>query len=205
MNETPLMHCKEDGNFLRFFWKNVKNNAKSLSSGREIYDRALYISIISPGQGHSSPDHEVDREFSDGTSRRNENIYRRYAKYIEDFKKNESGAAVVTGTPIDIWPEIDPQTAAKLRSINVFNVESLADLSDTGIQAIGMGGRSLVKKAREWIDAMAVKGDTAALVAENQAQAKKIEILESQLADLSARFDAMDEDKKSRLRRKDAA
>ena len=68
-----------------------------------------------------------------------------------------------------------------------------------------MGGRSLVKKAREWIDAMAVKGDTAALVAENQAQAKKIEILESQLADLSARFDAMDEDKKSRLRRKDAA
>lgn len=201
MSETPLIHVKDEGNFIQFNWDTIQNNAESAKKGRPVHDKVLMVSIISPGQANSTPTHEVEREFSDGTVRKNEKIFTRYGSYIEQFKKDESGDTIVPGTPIDIWPPTRGALAAKLRSMGVHNVEALSELSDAGIQSIGMGGRELVKKAKEWLKATEVKGDTAALVEENTRLKEQVDGLQEQLSELSAKFDELEPAKKTRSRR----
>lgn len=177
------MYKTDEGNFVCFYYDTAKNNIASDKEGRPIYDKILFVRIVASGQAKSEVIYEVEREFQDGSIRANKNIYNRFEEYIEKFKsKNEGGD--LKGTPIEQWPAIDVRTAAELKAQNIFTVESLAELSDTGLQNIGMGGRALQAKAKAFLDAAKGGAEYEKLAADNQKLQDRIEILEKQIKEL---------------------
>lgn len=103
----------------------------------------------------------------------------RFARAYEAFKKGEEQSA--TGTPIEMLPDLDAITLARLKVMNVFTVEGLAELPDGYLDNLGLGARQLrvraksflakVKKPNPEIDEL--KAQIAALQAQIGAEPKK--------------------------------
>ena len=110
-----------------------------------------------------------------------------HRKY-EAFKAGQE--APLIGTSIKQWPMLSPAQAQNLISINVLTIEDAANMNEECMGRFGMGGRELRDKARDWI---AKTEGTKSVAAEN-------EQLKAQLAELTARLSALEEDKPRRGR-----
>ncbi len=81
------------------------------------------------------------------------------AKY-EAWLKNEE--IPDEGISIKLWPALSPAERTLLLGMHITTVEKLSDLNEEAILAIGMGGRRMVQRAKDWLKS----NDKAASVAE---------------------------------------
>lgn len=115
----------------------VHNEALSRTEGRPIFEPKAYFRLERVG--------ERDVLMREAT----ENDKRAYPEHWRAYQENRQ--AMPAGTPLAILFPTFPEIVATLEYFRVKTVEQLADLSDTGIQAIGMGGREWQAKAREFL------------------------------------------------------
>lgn len=149
------LYKAEDGSALRFWWGTEKNNFLSEQENRPVHDEALYLEIFSPGSRESSPVHTVIKRYNEAANQsqyENPEMFERYGAQIKAFLSNDDSAAQ-TGTPLDEASFLDRAMVASLKESKVFTIEGLAALPDEKLRILGLGGRTLVDKAKAYLEA----------------------------------------------------
>lgn len=174
-----------------FHWVAKKNGKASAQEGRPIFDKVPFVQILVPGQNLDIPDRPVQDEDK--------------SRWPDQWKAfvNKSNP-VEKGTPIEEWPALDVSQVAQLKAINVFTVEQLADLPDSGIQRIGPGGRSLQNKAKAYIESAKGDSDMYAAIEENDKLKEELSLLKDELKEVKALVERQQIKKKRGRPRKSA-
>jgi hypothetical protein len=146
------LYKAEDGAALRFYTKPIKNNFQSEKHGRMIFDTGLFVEVITPGSTESLPEFLCETTFCDEMNipPKRTDYYLRFRQQIEAYKE-QTGAYALSGLPLTEWTQIDVGTAATLRACGVHTVEQLAEVSDSNLHNLGIGGRTLREKAKGWL------------------------------------------------------
>ena len=116
------------------------------------------------------------------------------AKYTESYKLWKSGQELpLHGTAIKTWRLLSPAQCTNLIALNIRTVEDLAVANEEVITRLGMGGRALRDKAREWLaseggDAGKQAEKIVALQVAKDASDKVVEELKAQLAAVQAQL-----------------
>ncbi len=106
--------------------------------------------------------------------------WRVIAPYYDKWKKGEEMPE--TGTPLANWPLIKGKRQVdQLRLLSILTVEDLAMVSDSMLENIGMGGRTLRDQAKRYVEMKT--GDAASAVIIDK-QGKTIDMLQSQLEEM---------------------
>lgn len=168
----------KDNAIPQFFWKDKKNNFKSEREGRPIYDRKEYVRIIIPGDRHTIPEREV-------TDKDKQRWPKQYAMWAAG---QEAG---VEGTPLEQWPMADRAQVEMLGHWNVRTVEQLAQLDDIKCQRMGMGMVGLRANAALWLEQARAGSGLTRIKQERDELKDQVSVLTDQLADLTARLNAM--------------
>ena len=156
--------------YVNFYVRADLNSFKSAQEGRPIFDEVDYIRIIIPGDKNSILDTQVSEEHK-----------HRFEKQYERFKKNQEQA--VSGTPLEVWPQMTVGQVAELKAMNVHTVEQLADMPDQLAQKI-MGNHSLRAKAKLFLDAAAGEAGNTKMIAELEQRDNQIKLLQEQMQQL---------------------
>lgn len=82
-----------------------------------------------------------------------------YERALDAFKRNEE--LPEDGFPIKEWPVCSPAQRQLLLSLSIRTVEALAELNESGMTALGMGGRDLKEKAKAFLEVSKNDGKTA--------------------------------------------
>lgn len=146
---------------VRFFMKPRLNADKSAAANRPIYEDAVYVEIMMPGEKNNivmRPAWEQD--------------FQRFAKHYEQFKAGVTEQLV--GTPIKLAPFLSEAQVEELAWFKIKTIEQLAELND-GINF--MGANDLRQKARRYLE-----GQTS-----NQALIEKINELTAQVSALKGK------------------
>ena len=139
---------------------------KSTKAGRAIYEDQDFVIIYTPGNVINGVTARMQGEY----------LHRFGARY-HVWKNGQKELAI--GTPLDHFPMLmtQPSMIAELKYRNIFTVEQLAELSDTGKQSI-MGGHELCKRAADWLE----RSLFAAEDAEKAELKQKLVTMQAQLA-----------------------
>lgn len=163
---------------LRFFTEPVHLPGKSAEEGRPVYVDRDFVGITNPGSRD-----EVVRKAED-KAREDEYVAWAYKKWKATQQQ------VVDGTPLEVVPWLTKGEVMELKGIAVHTLEALAEVPDTAMQRM-MGLRDLSKKAKTYIAAAKDTAMVTKLQHELSLRDHELEMLKRQMADMSARFDAM--------------
>lgn len=144
-----------------FHTQAVKNIEKSAEEGRPIFENEDYVQILIPGNSKDIIDRRVQEKDKE-----------RWPAQWAAYQNNKEQP--LEGTPITVWPELDPSQVATLSHKNIRTVEDLASLPDVSLGELGPGALELQKKAQRFLK---VSEDT-----------KLVEKQESRIAELEARI-----------------
>ena len=158
------------GLLVRFVLHPHQNKEKSKAAGRPIYEEREYVDVRKPG----------DRTWHQFRPVASIDIAR-WPKHYEAFKSR--AAEPSEGTPLEQWPAINRSLVEELKFFHVNTVEQLAALDDLACQKF-MGIRTWKDKA---VAFLAASGESAAA----EAMANALSERDAQIADLTARMDAM--------------
>lgn len=158
--------------YVEFYVDAVHNPYKSAQEGRPIYDEVNFIKIQSPGDRLSSVVQKV-----------NDLHKQRFPKQWAQFQNGQKQA--VSGTPLEMWPQMTIGMVASLKAMNITTVEQLAELSDTNASHI-MGNHELRRKAKNFLEAAAGEAVNTKLEAELGKRDEEIALLKSQMEQLLA-------------------
>lgn len=126
---------KEEQTFARFEKQARLNKFKS-KKGLPVYEDEIVVKVIHPGE-------------KDPVIVLADDIHKmRFAKQWDAFEKGEDQTK--TGTPLELLFPSEPGTVATLKGVNVYTIQSLANLTDTGMIHIPMG-RTLVDRAKLYL------------------------------------------------------
>lgn len=188
--EYPPMPTKEK-NLLIFREETRENGRVKELTGKLAFNRVLMVQITVPGE-KSIPEYEVDIEFPEGYPdpvhgkvKKNPAMYARFGEYIEKFKQTQASGGAISGTPIEEWPAVNIRHAALMKSVGVYTVEALADLSDSALQSIGLGGQALRQKAKDYLAAAEKTAGDMRLQEMNRKQEQQMALLQEQINALS--------------------
>ena len=95
-------------------------------------------------------------------------------QYDEYLKGNELPR---DGTPIQTWPAVSKQEIVWIKAVGITTVEDLAAVPDSALGSIGMNGRYLRDKARNWIDGAKDIGVVATKLANADMRITELETL----------------------------
>lgn len=204
-DESPPLFTQEKNTLV--FWEEAKQNG--MHPGQ--YNRVLMVRVSVAGDNKSDAEYWVEEEYPEayphpifGKLRKNDQMFQRFGQYIEKYK--ESGAkGMVAGTPIEAWPMVNRVQVAMLKHHGVHSVEALAELHDGQMAALGMEGRSLVKKAKDFLS---VAENTAAgmkALAEKAALEERLNGLEAKYLDLAEALANLPEEAKAQVKKEVAA
>lgn len=154
--------------FVQFYMRAVMNQFKSAQEGRPIFDEKEYVRIIIPGDKNTVIDTEATRVEKE----------LRFPEQYARFKKNQEQS--LSGTPLEVWPQMTVGMVAELKAMNVFTVEQLAELPDNLAQRI-MGAHMWRKKAQAFLDAAAGDAKNSQLAMELEKRDAQIAALQNQL------------------------
>lgn len=188
----PVFLKAPDGNYVHFEWDTEKNDTASTAANRPMFDKVLIMHVVSPGSPKSSPAHVVEREKPGEESTPVDFFVKRYGQQIDAFKNSDKGGAL-TGTPLEQLPFLDLATRATLKAMAVHTAEALADLSESGVQNVGMGARMWKQQATAWLEQAAGGAPMTRLLAVNEKLVADNARLAALLADLGARVDRMEQ------------
>ena len=157
---------------IRFFVGKKLLGAKSIAAGREIYEDREFVEILIKGQDKQAVVEEVKAHHK-----------QKYPIAYMAFK--QARELPLVGTPIAQLPGVGPSLAHTLKGLNIRSIEDMAGVGENEIvlQAIGMGARDLVKRAKAWLDK--TSATTVSLQEENRQ-------LKETLAAMNARLEALE-------------
>lgn len=158
--------------YVKFYTRPVMHGFKSNEAGRPIYEDKEYIQILVPGDSKTTVDCPVTAEFR-----------ARFPNQYAKFKANESQS--VTGTPLEMWPQVTRAMVAELKAQNITTVEQLAEMADTTAQNI-MGNHDLRRRAKNFIEASKGEAVNNKLTEELNKRDDEINLLKTQMAQLVA-------------------
>jgi hypothetical protein len=168
--------------WVRFVRKSARNAYKSDLEGRPIFEPVDYIQIQQPGERDMlmRPVKEEDKL--------------RFPKHWEAFQANTKQAP--EGTPVQMLFPNEPHITDMLIDLRILTVEQLAQLSEAGINRLGMDGRKYVARAAAAMDQSAKAAEVSRLTRELTEAQEKNKLMEDQMAQMRARMDSLE----SRLR-----
>lgn len=158
--------------YVEFYVDAVRNAVKSAEAGRPIFDEVAFVKIQAPGDRLSSVVQKV-----------NDLHKQRFPKQWAQFQNGQTQA--VSGTPLEMWPQMTVGMVASLKAMNISTVEQLAELSDSNAAQI-MGNHELRRKAKNFLDAAAGEAVNTKLEALLEKRDNEIELLKAQMAELMA-------------------
>lgn len=164
---TVARYAMDKKLLVNFYVRAVQNSFKSSQEGRPIFDEVEFVRIIIPGDTKTVIDTKVNAEYR-----------HRFADLYERFKKGMAQA--VSGTPLEVWPQMTVGQVAELKAMHITTVEQLADLSDVLAQKI-MGSHQLRQKAQAFLDAAAGDAANSKMAAELEKRDTEIAALKGQM------------------------
>ena len=168
-----------------FFRKSIQNNYLSEQEGRPIFEAQDFVHIQEPGE----------RDYTERQARQDD-MHRwpeRWQAYQDGREQEQAGTPMATLFPTQ------PEIVDMLRALKITTAEQLAGLTEQGISRLGMGGRALVKKAKDFLEA-------SHGMAQAHALQKQIDDKDDQIRTLTQRLEALEKaQEKRRPAREDAA
>lgn len=183
--------------FVEFGVDAILDSARTAEEGHPVY-KDIEMAFITPMGSKDRIPRVVDDWFSMLEDQVRENRFE--ASWLNHYKAahkawKEGKAAPITGVAISNWPGATPSQVKLLESIPVRSVEELAAANEELIARLGMGGRILVQKARDYLAASKGAGklseELSIVRAENARLAETNENLAAQLAALSKQVEAL--------------
>ena len=168
-----------------FFVGTKLHGLRTEAEGRPVHVPVVLLKVFHPGERYpliveKQPHHEFE-----------------FARQWAAFQAGEQADA--EGTPISVLFPTNEALVRTLRGRHIFTVEQLADLSEPGIQGLGMGARRHVERAKQYLDAARGGAANHKLQAQLEREAEKRTALEAemeqmrrQLAVLAAAAEAAD-------------
>lgn len=113
------------------------------------------------------------------------------AGYREKYRLWKQGQELpLEGTPIRTWSVASPAQVKMLLDLHVLTVEDLVSANEETLSRLGMGGRDLQRRARDWVKASSdvgkVVSELSATKLALEAATQRSESLESQIQQLQA-------------------
>lgn len=172
---SEKLYKTDDGSALRFFYSTAVNNGASERCARPIHDRTLMVEVLAPGSKDSIPHFELKRWINSGESeedgttkvskvKENAVLLERWRRQIDAFLADRDDPDMI-GTPLEAWPSIDTEQVAALKDARIYTVEALAALPDSRFDRVGPGARTLVARAKAFLDAAKGNAPIEALAA----------------------------------------
>jgi hypothetical protein len=186
----------DDGSALRIWQDVAQNNFLTEKHGRPIFDEVLYVEVISPGSGNSTPIFEAMRTLAPEAGRLEPKYgikYEEFKKFIKDFLAGEASDVSMTGTPLSQWPEMTRTMVASLKVAKIFTVDALAVLPDNKLPVVGPDGRTWRTKAQAYLDNAKSGAFATQLAAQLDRAIQDKADLQGQIAALSEQVRAMQE------------
>jgi hypothetical protein len=156
-------------NYVKFYPKWVRNNFKSKEEGAEVGEYRDYIIIVSPGQ----PNSQVDRPVQE----KDKNEYRSEWLAFQDGREQR-----ISGTPIELLPGLPKERADSLKSLYIYTIEQVSELSEAAMFKVGMGAAELKNKAQAYLQKSST--EVNALKVENAKLQETIRQLSDRMAAL---------------------
>jgi len=158
----------------------MKNEAKTLTEGRPIYDDMEVVEIRFPGSRSMSvfPATAFSHWQNDPqTGEQTPITYaERFSRQYQQFKSQH--AQTKSGTPTAHAQFLTEARRAELRALNIYTVEQLAAVEGPELKNLGGGGRDLKNKAVEYIAESKAAAPAAAMAAELDALRARNAVLE---------------------------
>lgn len=149
-----------------FFTEPVINEKASEEQGRVVCDDLERVRIQIAGDTLSAPVHPVDDYYK-----------ARFSLEYQRWKLTRE-ARHVSGTPLEMWPQVTPARIKEFESVNVFSVDDLAVVSDGNIVRL-QDGRMWRDKAIAWLRVASETASETKFAAENERLVQRIEALEN--------------------------
>lgn len=167
--ENDPRHKMDERLFVQFYKRAVMNQFKSAQEGRPIFDEVDYVRVIVPG---SKDVLDVEAEV----------LYqRRFPRQWERYVKNQE--QTLSGTPLEVWPQMTVGIVAELKAMNIHTVEQLATMADATASKF-QGGQMFKQRAQAFLEAAAGDAANSKLAAELEARDNQIDILKQQMKEL---------------------
>lgn len=183
--QPKLYTIPNDKNILKIWRGSVKNEALSKKEGVDVFDSAIYISIISPGATKQEFATIVERVDRDGNVRTHKPYCDDYKVQIDQFKANQDDN-FAHGTPLSALPFMDPAVIDNLKRLGVYTAEQFKGMEGTALQAVGMGAEALKRKVVSYLEAAQGAAPIIRLENENKELREKIARLEETVSALAA-------------------
>lgn len=167
--ENDPRHKMDDRLFVQFYKRAVMNKFKSAEQGRPIFDEVDYVRVIVPG---SKDILDVEAELS---------YQSRFPRQWERYVKNQE--QTVSGTPLEVWPQMTVGIVAELKALNIHTVEQLASMSDATAGKF-QGGHMFKQRAQAFLEAAAGDAANSKLAAELEQRDSQIDLLKKQMEEL---------------------
>jgi hypothetical protein len=168
-----------------FFVVPVQNQRKTEAEGRPVFDEMEQVKILVAGDQYNQVvrpvDDEVKTRFADA-----------YNRWVANKREKH-----IDGTPLKMWPLLSIGQIAELESLNIFNVEGLANVADSNLTRM-YNGREMRTKAQAWLSAAKDGASVAKLATENEQLRADMAELKEQFQALKARRDHDDEEERPR-------
>lgn len=191
---------KERPAYVTFETRAIEDRQESILAGHYV-GKDVDFAIITPPGGNLVVEKVVSEwmpELVKQEAAGRNAFYSHYKGLYDAWKSGQEEP--ISGTSLKNWPVLSPAQLQLCLSLNVRSVEDLANANEIIIQKLGMGGRSLVEKAKNYL---AGANDTGKLVEKvNELSVKLESLLESsadkdrQIEDLKRELGA---DKKLKL------
>lgn len=185
--------------FVRFETRSVEDRDASIEAGHYVGVDTVYAIVTPVGTRDT-----IEKPVEDWLANIEEGVKQEripqswlsaYRGAYKDYQ--ESRETPEFGTPIKDWPVATPSQIRTMLDINVRTVEQLADANEETVGRIGMGGRALKEKAKNWLETSGDQGKVAErmnaletengeLKTRNEDLAKRLEALEAKLAEEDA-------------------
>ena len=134
-----------EGCLAMFYDRPVVDEEATGVEGRVVHKAVTYCRILVAGQPRSIADARVKDEYHNPAM----DPRKRFPVAWQAYKEKRAGLA--EGTPIEQFPLLSITQVADLKAAGVMAVEQLANMSDEGLPKLGMRGRELRERARQFL------------------------------------------------------
>jgi hypothetical protein len=139
--------------WIMFERRAVEDRDATIKAGRYMAKDVDFV-LVTP---HGSKD-QIEAEVQDWFTRNRQQVQEgrlphdwqlAYERAYDNWKAGKE--LPLDGTPILNWPVVSPSQIRLLQDIHILTVETLAVANEEAIRRLGMGGRALVDKAKDWL------------------------------------------------------
>lgn len=155
---------------VKFYSKPMPDYLKSKEAGRPIFSSVDFVELRQPGE-RDTYDQPVTQE-----------MIMRFPRHWAAYKEGKE--QVTLGTPLSLLFADNLAIVENLKYFRIVTVEQLANINDTQVQNIGLGGQQFRQKAKDYLEKSEKGKGFHELEAKNDA-------LELKLNEALAKIDAM--------------